>query len=581
MDTTSFLEAVYVAHGGLVERDGHVLTALAPPESGLPEQAEVWAGPPESRPPGAELLHPGHPLLDAGIQRALQGGQVGLRHVVTGSSKRAGLDDLARRTFGFRNARLQLRDPLPATLPWATFHFHVTFLWDEKREDLVSIPLDLHTGARVDLARLEKAWLDPGGAPGADRRGLERGLELARRHLERELAPRRQALESQAARHAEVEESRLATYYGGLLADLAKRLRSAAPERVAGLQAKHAQAEAEWAARRAEARDKYRLRVRARLSCLELVDVPRVLLPGTLTSGKTQREVTLSYSLLTHEFDPLACDGCLGGTKVAWLCEDGHLACPGCRVECGACGRPACRACPGTDCACGARLCGGCGECVAECQRKASSSERPAAPAARAAKPAAKPPARAAAPRAVVLVRELFADQLPRFNDLPERLEPILRLVEERKFRAAGSEFSHLEMTTKEDFPDLRERFQRVGSCLRSADPAEAVARLEKLHTRLKPILTAPPIDCRCCYCQAVALLRRRLPELKAGPELVEQICRFLEQRRARVEASSCDPAGWAAAAAYLNSKNTQADCARWFGVSTTVVSHRARELRA
>src|SRR5690606_20799034 len=136
-------------------------------------------------------------------------------------------------------------------------------------------------------------WLDPGGAPGADRQGLKAGLERARAFLEQDLAPRRAALEAQAARHAGGEEARLASYYGGLLDALRRRLRSAAGSPVAGLQAKHARGEAGWAAGRAEAQERRRLRVRTRLSCVEVVAGPRMLLPATLTAGKVEREVAL------------------------------------------------------------------------------------------------------------------------------------------------------------------------------------------------------------------------------------------------------------------------------------------------
>ena len=49
MDATTFLEEVYRLHGGLVERQADRLVALAPPASGLPESAEVWAGTPAQR----------------------------------------------------------------------------------------------------------------------------------------------------------------------------------------------------------------------------------------------------------------------------------------------------------------------------------------------------------------------------------------------------------------------------------------------------------------------------------------------------------------------------------------------------
>lgn len=540
MDATTFLEEVYRLHGGLVERQADRLVALAPPASGLPESAEVWAGTPDACPEGLEILHPGHPLLEAGIQRALQGGRFGLRHLVTGASHRKGLADLARRTFGFRNARLELGEGLASVVPWATFHFHVTFLWDEKREDLVSIPLDLHTGGRVSLASLEKAWLDPGGLPGADRGGLSAGLDFARRHLRGELAPRIQAMQNQARNHLEVEEARLASYYGGLMEDLARRLGSASPQRRAGLEAKRLQAEADWAARRAEMQDKFRLRVRAELACLEVVDLPRILMPARLVAGKSVRELVLSYNLLTREFDPLACEGCLGSTHVVWLCESGHLSCAKCHSTCLGCDRPLCRVCSTEGCArCGAGRCPGCGDCSAGCDQRAPAvpltsresgasskvdgrgsppaAPGPASPSASASlagkappSPAAGPAGRTSPPAAVRgagralqpasgrpapgtvplerdsdLVRELFSDLVQVYIDLEELLGPILSLVEQRRLKAAAGRLAQLEWTLQTNPQELVDRLHRVGSCLRSSDPSQASSRLRKLRDRL------------------------------------------------------------------------------------------------
>ncbi len=540
MDVTTFLEEVYGLHGGLVERQADRLVALAPPASGLPESAEVWAGTPDACPEGLEILHPGHPILEAGIQRALQGGRFGLRHLVTAASHRKGLADLARRTFGFRNARVELGEGLASVVPWATFHFHVTFLWDEKREDLVSIPVDLHTGGRVSLASLEKAWLDPGGLPGADRGGLSAGLDFARRHLRGELAPRIQAMQNQARNHLEVEEARLASYYGGLMEDLARRLGSASPQRRAGLEAKRLQAEADWAARRAEMQDKFRLRVRAELACLEVVDLPRILMPARLVAGKSVRELVLSYNLLTREFDPLACEGCLGSTHVVWLCESGHLTCARCHSACLGCDRPLCRVCSTEGCArCGAGRCPGCGDCSAGCDQRAvavpltsresgasakvdgrgspPAAPGPASPSASASlagkappSPAAGPAGRTSPPAAVRgagralqpasgrpapgtvplerdsdLVRELFSDLVQVYIDLEELLGPILSLVEQRRLKAAAGRLAQLEWTLQTNPQELVDRLHRVGSCLRSSDPSQASSRLRKLRDRL------------------------------------------------------------------------------------------------
>ncbi len=549
------------------------------------------------------------------------------------ASHRKGLADLARRTFGFRNARVDLGEGLASVVPWAIFHFHVTFLWDEKREDLVSIPVDLHTGARVSLSSLDKAWLDPGGLPGADRTGLGSGLEFARRHLQGELAPRIRAMQAQANSHLEVEEARLSSYYGGLKEDLAKRLRSASPDRRAGLEAKRLQAEADWQARRTEMQDKYRLRVRADLACLEVVDLPRVLMPARLVAGKTVRELVLSYNLLTREFDPLACQGCLVATPVVRLCETGHLGCAKCHTACTGCGRPVCRACPGEDCArCGARLCPGCGACSAGCEQRAAAvaaASQDSRPPAKAAGTGSRAAAASLAPGTVPqardadVVRDLFSDLVRVYINLEELLNPVVTLVEQRKLRAAGERLAQLKWELQTNPQELVDRLHRVGSCLRSSDPNQAASRLRKLrdrlaaegvlrqHGMLPPVprhpsgaaAAPPPVrpqpsapygqarpstparsgsrSSRRTLEAAQRLLREVMPGYEAPEDWIERAVELLEQHADLIGQWNYSPAGWAAAATYLTTRGlTQAVVGSWFGVSAATVSQRSGDLK-
>ncbi len=322
--------------------------------------------------------------------------------------------------------------------------------------------------------------------------------------------------------------------------DLARRLGSASPQRRAGLEAKRLQAEADWAARRAEMQDKFRLRVRAELACLEVVDLPRILMPARLVAGKSVRELVLSYNLLTREFDPLACEGCLGSTHVVWLCESGHLSCAKCHSTCLGCDRPVCRVCQSEDCArCRAVRCPACGSCSAGCDQRAPAvpltsresgasskvdgrgsppaAPGPASPSASASlagkappSPAAGPAGRTSPPAAVRgagralqpasgrpapgtvplerdsdLVRELFSDLVQVYIDLEELLGPILSLVEQRRLKAAAGRLAQLEWTLQTNPQELVDRLHRVGSCLRSSDPSQASSRLRKLRDRL------------------------------------------------------------------------------------------------
>ncbi|MEW6283454.1 MAG: hypothetical protein AB1758_32895, partial [Candidatus Eremiobacterota bacterium] len=338
MGPSTFLEHWVKATGGECEREGDRQVLLAGADCGLPELAEFWAG--ESRPPlgGPEPLFLGHPYLEGALRHARQVGATALRHCPTPVRSRPGLAQEAARAFGFRNGRLELGAPVPRTVPWAIFSFCVTFVWDEKREEHVTVGVDLLTGARVDPAALERVWLEPGGLAGTCRERLLEAYQRARGYLQASVEGRLGGLQAEADRYREVELSRAERYYTGILGDLARR--SASAEKIA-------RTEADRAIRRRDLEQKFTLRAAARLWAVEQVDVPRLVLPAVLRERQVQRPLELGYNVMTHSFDPLPCEGCGTSGHTFRLCSEGHLTCPGCSGCCHGCRRDHCAACGG------------------------------------------------------------------------------------------------------------------------------------------------------------------------------------------------------------------------------------------
>ena len=370
MDLLEFVEAVYRQEGGLVERGPDVMEAVAPEGSALPEAVcfAVRAGEEREGEAAVDTLHLGHPVLEGALEVARAGGRVSVRHLGGGRASHRSLEAEIGRAFGFRNARVALEPARSAAVPWVIFHFRLTCAWDEKREELLTVGVDLHTGGIVEARALEHAFLEPGPLPDAERGGLERAYDVACRELSRLVVPRVAAFTRESLRHREIEEARLEEYYQQILEDVAGRLAGASAERAVGLRAKREQAEAERETRRRDLEEKFRVKCSARLVCMELVDIPRVVVPARLETRSTCRRVRLSYNQFTHDFDRIPCDGCERPSLHFYLCGEGHLACPQCNRECPRCRTMACRACDAPRCArCEGAVCRNCSAPCATC----------------------------------------------------------------------------------------------------------------------------------------------------------------------------------------------------------------------
>jgi len=503
VDPSEFLEDIYAQLGGLAERRSGVLEAVAAPACGLPDAIRFRVA--DDADPSADLLHIGHPVLEQALDVGRRIGRVSVRHVPGARGNRSGLEAAALKQFAFRNARAQFEPARPAAIPWAVFHYRVSYVWDEKREDLVRVGVDLHSGAVVDPVRLSAVYLEDGGLPGADRGGLRRALDRSRHGLEQAVRPRVDAFTRQAARYHEVERTRLDRYFQELLTDLDRRERGAPPERLAALREKRAQVELDRDTRRRELDEKFRVRVAARLSCLEVVDVPRLLLPLALRTKHASRDLLLSHSFLTHQLDPLLCEGCGAAGFDVYLCCEGHLACPACFADCGACRRSTCRACAPPSCArCQHPVCPRCatpcGDCGGHaCERHRGECHRSEQPAPLAApSPQGSTPTRkqlgsartlsatpAAGPHAG-LILDIFQDLSGWYKDLESFLRPLDEAVARAQIPVAERLVHDMRARIRPEVQDVASRLEAVATRLASRPHRAAIRLLEELRDALR-----------------------------------------------------------------------------------------------
>lgn len=568
MDCTRFLEGLVDVVGGAAETEGGTLRLLAPPSTGLPELAE-FALTPEGE---GEPLHLGHPYLEAAIEVARGQGQVAWRHSPEARLTRPGVEQLLRETLAFRNARLDLGRPQRTCLPWALFHFRVTAVYDEKRELLATVGLDLQSGARLPAGVLKKVWLEEGPGPEpAPLEGLTLAYERARAALPQELEGPARAFSREAERQLSVELARLEDYYREVLADLERRLAGASAERRPSLAAKLEQTRKDRQLRRTDLEQKLRLRWTARLACLELVAVPRMVVPAQLTCKGASRTLLLSYNFLTHQPDPVLCQVCHRQEKVWWLCREGHLACPSCHQECSGCRKVRCPLCP-------SRTCAGCGEpgcpCRPRCERCAAEPAppppAPVAPAQVAAGPT--PVAAAPEPSREGLVIRAFASHLRVYRDLREELLSPDRLVARGQTREAGQQLQALARDVRADCGTLRQELREAGKALVSLWPQKALAHLERLAEQNVAVVS--PFEQ-----QVRQVLAEEEESTVEETLMLYERCRLLHKQGQR-------PEGWLAACFYLASFNSaagavgQASAGEVFGVSGATVSQRARAIQ-
>jgi len=315
----------------------------------------------------------GHPLVET-LAEGLRGQPANAQSYINDVRlEKRGLLDLARKQFSFPNARvteLPHQSERPGLCHYLRFNFKAALITDEKREQLVSVWMDVQGGhpahVNEDLATLadrpgfphlptEPLRWSPDGQPlpvAGDvltRPVLSALLDRATHAALDELGESLTRLQARAAHFLELDRARLTQYYDDLERNLQRRtLREGAPpERRAALEDKLAATRAERQAKLADAEAKYHLRVELELVNLLLVAQPKVLLPVQVGNRSTQIQRTLVWDPLQHRLEPLVCDVCHQPGESLHLCVAGHLAHEDCLLpeQCVDCKRVYCRLC--------------------------------------------------------------------------------------------------------------------------------------------------------------------------------------------------------------------------------------------
>lgn len=321
--------------------------------------------------PGSEALRlsVNHPLVEAIAERLAQEAghaRVYISHV---RLEKKGLFDVAARALSLPNGRLGAKRNAveqAALHHYLRFNFKVTFISDEKQEQIISVVMDVQGGHAVrdtevlqrlvsyetepafpDLAVAQPRWQRAGDALAPAT--LEALLPRVQAAAEAELAGRLAALQARMGRFLELDEARIEDYYNSLERDLKQRLARAETveeERRRDIESKIEALHAERNAKLADIQARYHLRVELELINVLLVVQPKVLLPVEIGNRRVTITRLAVWDPLVHRLEPMVCDRCGEPGDELHLCTGGHLAHRRCLApHCIDCNREYCQLC--------------------------------------------------------------------------------------------------------------------------------------------------------------------------------------------------------------------------------------------
>ena len=309
-----------------------------------------------------------HPLVDKIAAQVTQPANAAV-YINRVRLEKRGLVELARKSFGFPNARL---DFVPQTQErselhhYLQFNFKVTVLSEEKQEDLASVVMDVQAGYAVtDPALLRQLTVYDSentfdGFPLAQPRWIGAGAALsvatlaallprAQVAVRSTLADRLTALAARMEHNLALDLARLEEYYADLAGDLRKRqarVDAGDAARRAEFDEKLAMLEGERRTKTEDVRGRYGLRVELELVNTLLITQPKVTIPVNISNRTTTLQRTVVWDPLTHRLEPLACDVCGLPGDGLHLCTGGHLAHDACLApQCVDCKRVYCALC--------------------------------------------------------------------------------------------------------------------------------------------------------------------------------------------------------------------------------------------
>ncbi len=312
-----------------------------------------------------------HPLVEKIAQTIRRQPANALAYISGVRIDKRGLVEAGQKQIALPNARLEAiakRQEEGQLHYYLLCNFKITFISEEKQEELRSVVMDVQAGHAVSdgalLRRLEiidsepffadlpvapPRWFQASEQAALSADVLQALIPRAEKALQRQLASQVAALTVRMQRHLTLDLARIQDYYDEMAGDLQKRQTRTGEEETERKQAfedKLAVLEAERAAKLQDAQSRYTMRIEMSLINALLVGQAKVVLPVAISNRTASIQRTLIWDPLLHRIEPLVCDVCGEPGESLHLCTGGHLAHEKCLApQCVDCKRAYCQLC--------------------------------------------------------------------------------------------------------------------------------------------------------------------------------------------------------------------------------------------
>lgn len=329
--------------------------------------------------PDAEYLTIGNPILDKILQMTRGRGKTSKFYLnpLMDFEK----FDEALSALEFPNCQLSATVPMLVYYPHILFNFKVSYISDEKREDLESLIVDSLRGEISDkVGGLNHAisQIQSRDCFEHEVKDIARSYDIACKEMRRRIQSQVNRFVFETNRRLQKEVARIRDYYTALQDEMQMELKAVEDKVVENyykmknarkmitqeqhrkdyykykqeldllrseIDARLSVFEVEEERRIAEQTEKFKPRVEIVILNTAIVQVPRIEQKMVLANDYSERKINILYDILKNEFLGFQCERCTDNLKKVYLCRNGHIVCPNCIKLCASCGQAVCKDC--------------------------------------------------------------------------------------------------------------------------------------------------------------------------------------------------------------------------------------------
>ncbi len=284
----------------------------------------------------ADLAIIGSPIVDRLISFATDHGRTAAGRFEIGHVRRKNLREIVEQDLVFSHCRVRY-DETPVRIAdyyYALFDYRITYLSDEKRERLVTIPVALDTAlVNSELGkRLDQLSVTASPLPNQiSSEQIRKAHDVAKASVRLQAMHDAELYRSRIRKRFEVDYLRITDYFDQTLSDITTRLkRESDAEKRKVLESKAAGASTQKAAKIADLTEKSRVRPRADLMSVQIIAQEKSAMTVQIDRKQITRPLVLVYDSLLHRLEPPVCEGCNQEMSRIWVSDKGVRLCPAC-----------------------------------------------------------------------------------------------------------------------------------------------------------------------------------------------------------------------------------------------------------